>query len=239
MKLTRNEELKLQAAQHAVNYISSGMVIGLGHGSTASLAIELIARRVDRGSLRDIYCVPASNNVEKAAQELDLPLTTLNEHPVLDITIDGADEVNLAMEMIKGGGGALMKEKMLAQASRREIIIVDESKLSTLLGMKWALPVEVVDFGWRYQVAFLEQLGAKVKMRVLEGGSPFITDQGNKVLDCDFGPISNPARLAARLNERAGIVEHGLFINLADDLIIAGAQGIRHLKKDINRSGLK
>lgn len=237
--MTRNEELKLQAAQHAVGYVSSGMVIGLGHGSTASLAIKLIARRVNRGSLRDIFCVPASNNVEKTARELHLPLATLNEYPVLDITIDGADEVNLAMEMIKGGGGALMKEKILAQASRREIIIVDESKLSTLLGMKWALPVEVVDFGWRNQAAFIEQLGAKVKMRVVKGGSPFITDQGNRILDCDFGPISTPARLAVRLNERAGIVEHGLFINLADDLIIAGAQGIRHLKKDINRSGLK
>lgn len=234
--MTVNEELKLQAAQHAVNYISSGMVVGLGHGSTASLAVDLIARRVNRGSLKDIFCVPASIAVEKTAQKLDLPLTTLNEHPVLDITIDGADEVNLAMEMIKGGGGALMKEKILAQASRREMIIVDESKLSTLLGIKWPVPVEVVDFGWRYQIAFLEQLGAKVKVRVVRGGSTFITDQGNRILDCDFGPITTPVRLAARLNERAGIVEHGLFINLADDLIIAGVQGIRHLTKDINRS---
>lgn len=229
--MTKVEELKLQAAQHAVGYVSSGMVIGLGHGSTALLAVNQIARMVNKGLLRDIFCVPASNAVEKAAQKLDLPLTTLNEHPVLDITIDGADEVNLALEMIKGGGGALLKEKMLAQASRREMIIVDESKLSPVLGMKQPVPVEVIHFGWRYQVVFLEQLGAKVKVRLTAGGSHFITDQGNRILDCDFGPITKPAQLAARLNEHAGIIEHGLFINLATDLVIAGVKGIRHLKE--------
>ncbi len=230
--MTKNQGLKYQAAQYAVKFVESGMIVGLGHGSTALLAAELIAGRLSQGSLIDILCVPASNAVDKIARDLNLPLTTLNEHPVLDITIDGADEVNPGLDMIKGGGGALLKEKMLAQASRREMIIVDESKLSPVLGKQWAVPVEVIHFGWQYQVAFLEHLGAKVKARFTSGGSFFETDLGNILLDCDFGPISDPPQLATRLNEHAGIVEHGLFINLIDDLVIAGIKGIRHLKKN-------
>jgi ribose 5-phosphate isomerase A len=230
--LVHSEELKLQAALYAVKFVKSGMIVGLGHGSTALKAIELIARSVEQGLLKDILCIPASDAVQKDAEKLKLPLTTLNEHPVLDITIDGADEANPDLNLIKGGGGALLKEKMLAQASMREVIIIDQSKLSPVLGTKWAVPVEVIPFGWRYQAAFIEQLGAVAKLRLNSGGTPYETDQGNLILDCNFGPIEDPAELAALLNQQAGIAEHGLFIGLTDDLVIAGESGIRHLQKD-------
>lgn len=229
--MTDSERFKYQAAQYAVNYLDSGMIIGLGHGSTAMEALKLIAGKMRDGSLRNILCIPASSEVEKTAIKFGLPLTILNHYPGIDITIDGADEVNSALNLIKGGGGALLREKILARASNREMIIVDESKLSKVLGTKHPVPVEVISFGWRYQVAFLENLGAKVKMRLSAKGSPFITDQGNMILDCNFGPIADPAQLVAKINEQAGIVEHGLFINLTDDLVIAGEKGIRHLRK--------
>jgi ribose 5-phosphate isomerase A len=229
--LTGTTRLKYLAAQHAVNYLDSGMIIGLGHGSTALEALKLIAGKMHEGSLRNILCIPASSKVEKIAINMGLPLTSLNHYPGIDVTIDSADEVTSALNLIKGGGGALLREKIMARASSREIIIVDESKLSKVLGTKYPVPVEVVSFGWRYQVDFLENLGAKVKMRLSAEGSPFITDHGNLILDCNFGPIEEPAQLSAKINEQAGIVEHGLFINLADDLVIAGEKGIRHLRR--------
>ncbi len=229
--MTAKGQLRYQAALHAVNCVDSGMVIGLGHGSTALEAVKLIAGKMKEGSLRAILCVPASGEVEKTAQALGLPLTSLNCHPALDVTIDGADEVTPELNLIKGGGGALLREKILARASSREIIIVDESKLSEVLGTKHPLPVEVISFAWRYQAAFLARLGAEVKLRCTAKGSPFTTDQGHMILDCNFGPIADPVRLAGTLNEQAGLVEHGLFIGLADDLIIAGEKGIRHLRR--------
>ncbi len=229
VKATR---LKHQAALYAVSFLKPGMVIGLGHGSTALLAIKQISAKYKEGYLKDILCIPASNDVEKEARLIDLPLTTLNEHPVPDITIDGADEVNPALDLIKGGGGALLKEKMLAQASKRELIIVDESKLSPVLGQNKAVPVEVISFGWRYQAAFLDDLGADVKLRYISAGFAYKTDQGNLILDCDFGPISEPVQLAKQMDGSAGIVGHGLFIGMTDDLIVAGEKGLRHLQKN-------
>jgi ribose 5-phosphate isomerase A len=176
--------------------------------------------------------VPSSLQIEAEARRLGIPLTTLDEHPVVDLTIDGADEVDPDLNLIKGGGGALLREKIVAQASRREIIVVDESKLSPALGARWAVPVEVVPFGWRSQAAYLESLGAQPILRLNSDGTPFTTDQGNLILDCDFGPISQPAQLAARLSERAGIVEHGLFLGLATDVIVAGVEGVRHLERE-------
>ena len=146
--------------------------------------------------------------------------------------IDGADEVDPHLNLIKGGGGALLREKIVAQASWREIIVVDESKLSPALGTRWPVPVEVVPLGWRSQGAYLESLEAQPVLRRNSDGSPFKTDQGNLILDCRFDPIYQPAQLAARLSERAGIVEHGLFLGLATDVIVASDQGIRHLKLD-------
>jgi ribose 5-phosphate isomerase A len=222
--------LKQQAAERAVQFVESGMVVGLGHGSTAIFAIRRIAQLLDAGKLRDILGVPCSLQVETDARELGIPLTSLNEHPRIDLTIDGADEVDPDLNVIKGGGGALLREKIVAQASQREIIVVDDSKLSPALGKRWAVPVEVTPFGWRSQAAFLESLGAEATVRESNGGTRFRTDQGNLILDCYFGPIADPTQLAARLNARAGIIEHGLFLGLVTDVIVADHQGIRHLR---------
>jgi len=225
-------QLKRKAGERAVDFVESGMVVGLGHGSTAVFALRRIAQLLREGQLREIVGVPCSRQVEAEARKLGFPLTTLDEHPVIDLTIDGADEVDPRLNVIKGGGGALLREKIVAQASRREIIVVDESKLSRALGTRWPVPVEVVPFGWRTQSAYLESLGAQPSRRLNEDGTHFKTDQGNFILDSNFGPIPNPDQLAARLNERAGIVEHGLFLELATDVIVAGGEGIRHLRRE-------
>ena len=225
-------QLKRKAGERAVDFVESGMVVGLGHGSTAVFALRRIAQLLREGQLREIVGVPCSRQVEAEARKLGFPLTTLDEHPVIDLTIDGADEVDPRLNVIKGGGGALLREKIVAQASRREIIVVDESKLSRALGTRWPVPVEVVPFGWHTQSAYLESLGAQPSRRLNEDGTHFKTDQGNFILDSNFGPIPNPDQLAARLNERAGIVEHGLFLELATDVIVAGGEGIRHLRRE-------
>lgn len=230
-------QLKQQAAERAVDFIKSGMVVGLGAGSTALYALRVIAERLRSGQLKDVVGVPCSTQTEAEARKLGVPLTTLEEQPTVDVTIDGADEVDPNLDLIKGGGGALLREKIVAQASRREIIIVDESKLSPMLGTRWPVPVEVVPFGWRSQATFLESLGSRVTLRENKEGMPFRTDQGNYILDCDFGQISQPVQLAGLLQERAGIVEHGLFLGLATDVIVAGSAGIRHLKREDSKRG--
>ncbi len=224
--------LKQQAAERAVEFVESGMVVGLGHGSTAAFAVRRLIELLRTKELRDIVCVPCSVEVESEARWMDVPLTTLEEHPTVDVTIDGADEVDPNLDLIKGGGGALLREKIVAQASRREIIIVDETKLSPALGTQWAVPVEVTTFGWGSQIKFLESLGADVHLRQDVNNNPFNTDHGNLILDCNFGPIPEPALLAYELDRRVGIVEHGMFLGLATDVIVAGQEGIRHLKRD-------
>jgi ribose 5-phosphate isomerase A len=224
--------LKQQAAEKAVEHIESGMVVGLGHGSTAILAVHRLGELLRTKQLNDVICVPCSTKTESEARKLGIPMTTLEEHPEVDLTIDGADEVDPNLDLIKGGGGALLREKIVAQASRREIIIVDETKLSPVLGMKWPVPVEVIPFGWGSQVQFLESLGAKVNPRRNTGEVLFKTDQGNLILDCNFGPIPEPALLAYDLERRVGIVEHGMFLGLASEAIVAGEEGIRHLKRN-------
>jgi ribose 5-phosphate isomerase A len=222
------QELKKRAAERSVKFIESGMVVGLGHGSTAIFAVKRIAKLLKGGELSEVLGVPCSSQVEKEARNLGIPLTTFDEHPVIDLTIDGADEVDGNLDLIKGGGGALLREKIVAQASRREIIVVDESKLSPALGTRRAVPVEVTPFGWQSQALYLESLGATVILRKDDNGMPFMTDQGNLILDCNFGPISNPESLAEALNARTGVVEHGLFLGLATDLIVANSEGIYH-----------
>jgi ribose 5-phosphate isomerase A len=220
---------KRQAAEYAVEFVASGMAVGLGSGSTAIFAVRRIAVLIEQGTLRDIVALPSSTAVEAEARRLGIPLASQDEPPMLDITIDGADEVDEQLQCIKGGGGALLREKMLAQNSRREVIVVDQTKLSPRLGTRRALPVEVLEFAWGAQRRFLESLGATVTLRMGADGRPFRTDQGNLILDGRFGPIENPAWIASRLDSRAGIVEHGLFLGLATDLVMAGATGIRHL----------
>jgi ribose 5-phosphate isomerase A len=225
------EELKRLAAEQAAALVQPGMVIGLGVGSTAIHALRRIGELLARGELHDIVAVPCAVRVEEEARRLGIPLTTLEDRPQIDLTIDGADEVDPWLNLIKGGGGALLREKIVAQSSLREVIVVDEGKLSPQLGTRWALPAEVVPFGWGAQARWIAALGAEVRLRRRDDGEPVTTDQGNYVLDCTFGPIDDPQALADRLAARAGVVEHGLFLGLATDLIVAGPDGIRHLRR--------
>lgn len=224
-------DLKRKAAEHAVTYLRSGMVVGLGHGSTTAYAIKVIGDLLREGTVADVVGIPASRQVELEAETAGVPLTTLDAHPVCDITIDGADEVDPDLNLIKGGGGALLREKIIAQATERELIIVDESKLSSALGTKHALPVEVVRFGWRVQAGFIEGLGGRPVLRLNDDGTPFTTDQGNLILDCDFGPIDDLQSISEQLASRAGIVEHGLFIGLTSALILADRDGVRVVRR--------
>ncbi len=230
--MATQDELKQQAAFHAVELVESGMVVGLGSGSTANFAVQRIAERIKSGELKSIVGIPSSARTEKLAIELGIPLVGFDEKQQIDITIDGADEVDPDLNLIKGGGGALLREKVVAQASRQNIIIVDESKLSSHLGTKWALPVEVIAFAGQTEISFLKSLGASVAIRRHDDGGYYKTDQNNLILDADFGPMADPTKLAAQLNERAGIVEHGLFLGLTSDVIIAATSGIRHLKSN-------
>jgi ribose 5-phosphate isomerase A len=225
-------ELKKKAAAHAVGLIASGMVVGLGHGSTAIHAVHFLAERLKSGEIKNVLGIPCSLQVEEEALQCGMPLTTFEKHPLMDITIDGADEVDIELNLIKGGGGALLREKIVAQASRRVVIVLDESKCSPFLGKQRHVPVEIVPFGWNTHVFFLESLGAKVRIRRNADKSLYHTDQGNLIADCNFNEILNPRELAAIIKTHAGVVEHGLFLDLATDVVIAGAGGVRHLKRD-------
>jgi len=225
------ERWKREAAEAAVELVRPGMVLGLGHGSTARYALLKIAELLRSGKLWDIQGVPCSKKVEEEARALGIPLTTLEEHPELDLTIDGADEIDPDLNVIKGGGGAMLREKIVAQATKVEVIVADVGKLSEKLGTKVPVPVEVLPFGWKTHVPFLEGLGAKVSLRRNSDGAPFLTDQGNYVLDCYFGPIRDPKALAKELSSRAGILGHGLFLGLVDQAFVAGPEGVRRLRR--------
>jgi ribose 5-phosphate isomerase A len=246
-------DLKRQAAETAVGEIKSGMIIGLGSGSTSQFAIEAVAKKLKNQRLRDIRCVPSSVNTERVAKSLGIKLVTFEEiygkvivtgsdsdaeaHEALkpiDITIDGADEVDKDLNLIKGGGGAHLREKILAQASKRLFIIVDESKISETLGTKWAVPVEVIRFALKNEIDFLQSLGASVEIRKDPAGNNFVTDEKNFILDASFGKIIDVEKTASLLDRRAGIVEHGLFIGLTDTVFCARGEGteiIRNKKR--------
>jgi ribose 5-phosphate isomerase A len=224
-------QLKQLAGEQAAALVESGMVVGLGTGSTAIFATRRIGELIRTGGLKDIVAIATSRATDAAARDLGIPMLTDDIPREVDITIDGADEVDPSLDLIKGGGGALLREKVVAQASRRQVIVVDDSKLSPRIGTHWALPVEVLEFGWRSQARFLESLGATVVPRERDGAL-FRTDQGNMILDSRFGPIADPPALSVVLGARAGIVEHGLFIGIAHDLIIAGANGVRHVRRN-------
>ena len=230
--MEKQDELKQIAAHRAVEFVDSGMVVGLGTGSTTAFAVIRIGERMKSGDLKNIVGIPTSIRTEKLAGEWGIPLCGLEDQPVIDVTIDGADEVDPDLNLIKGGGGALLREKVVAQASRQNIIIVDENKLSPRLGARWALPVEVIPFAAKSAENFLKSQGATVVLRIGDNGRPYQTDQNNYLLDANFGEMAEPVRVAASLNERAGIVEHGLFLGLASDVIVAAEDGIRHLKRN-------
>jgi len=218
---------KRQAAEYAVRYVQSGMAVGLGTGSTAIFAVRLIGELLRTGALKDIVAFATSKVTAQAAVQLNIPMLPDDLPRSLDVTIDGADEVDPQLNLIKGGGGALLREKLVAQNTAREIIVVDESKMSPCLGTRHVLPAEVLLFGWRSVARYLETLGAKYVVRQAADGKEYRTDQGNMILDCNFGPIANPVHLADELNRRAGIVEHGLFIGLTHMLVVSGPNGVR------------
>jgi ribose 5-phosphate isomerase A len=223
------DQYKQQAAERAAQLVCSGMLVGLGTGSTAMYATRCVAQLLRDGLLRDIVGVPTSRATAVVARELGIPLLAGNVATQVDMTIDGADEVSPEFCLIKGGGGALLREKIVAESSRRLVIVVDESKLSPKLGTRAPVPVEVVQFGWPRLAEYLQALGADVMLRRHQSGAPLTTDQDNFILDCAFGPILNPRTLAASIRARAGIVEQGMFIGLTSDLIVAGVRGVRHL----------
>ncbi|GJQ64791.1 MAG: ribose-5-phosphate isomerase A [Melioribacteraceae bacterium] len=225
------QSLKQVAAEKAVEFVKNDMILGLGTGSTTLFALKKISALLKEGKLKNIKGIPTSVQTERAAIELNIPLSSLIEFPDVDLTIDGADEVDHNLNLIKGGGGALLREKIIAQASKMEIIIVDETKMSSKLGKKWAVPVEVIPFALGSIEYFLRDLGAEIKIRVNEDNSPYLTDEKNLIIDANFGVIENPSELADKLNARAGIVEHGLFVGLAHKVISASDSGIKIFEK--------
>lgn len=223
-----SDAYKRAAANAAVELVEDGMVVGLGTGSTAFFAVEALARRHAQG-LRFVG-IPTSLRTGAQASAAGIPLTSFAEHREIDLTIDGADEVERGtLNLIKGLGGALLREKIVANASRRLAIIVDATKLVDRLGARAPLPVEVVAFGLEATQASLEALGASTRLRLSPRGDAFVTDSGNHILDCSFGMIADPARLEERIRRIVGVVESGLFISRADPVFVADASGVHRL----------
>jgi ribose 5-phosphate isomerase A len=226
------EDLKRAAAVRAAEWIRDGMVVGLGTGSTVRHLLEHIGERRAAGEWGEIVGVPTSEDTATRARALGIPVRTLEECPEVDLTIDGADEVDPALRLIKGLGGALLREKIVACASRELVIVVDASKQVEKLGTRAPLPVEVDPFGAPLQLPFLRSLGGAPELRHAGGGEPFVTDGGHHVLDCRFpGGISHPEALEAALDRRVGIVENGLFLGLASAVVVAGEDGVRVVRR--------
>lgn len=214
---------KQVAGEHAATLVKDGQVVGLGTGSTAIHAVRALGRRRKAESL-DIFAVATSLATEREARALGIPITTLEEHPYVDITIDGADEVDPNLTLIKGRGGALLREKIVAQASKREVIICDASKVVAKLGVKTPLPVEVLRFGWMTTRGHLERLRSKARLREKDG-SPFVSDNGNYIIDCQFRAIADPEQLEEDINTIAGVVENGLFVGLVHLVVVGQKDG--------------
>lgn len=231
--MTDVEAQKRQAAEKAVAYVEDGMRVGLGTGSTARHVVDVISELLRHGTLRDIIGVPTSRATEEYARQAGVPVATLDEQPQLDVTIDGADEIDPDLDLIKGLGGALLWEKIVATASDQLIIVADASKRVRRLGEKAPLPVEIVPFGWRTQLDFLENLDCTPVLRRTREGAPFISDGGHYIIDCRFdGAIPDPYVTHMALAERAGVVDCGLFLSMAAIAVIAGPGGAVTLTRD-------
>lgn len=218
--------LKEMAGNRAAEFVKSGMVVGLGSGSTAAYAVIRIGQLLGDGMLADIVGIPTSEDTTQLAREWNIPLTTLLEQPSIDLTIDGADEVDPQMRLIKGGGGALLREKIVAHVSRKEIVVVDESKLVSRLGQRFLLPVEAVRFGWNICAAELTKLGCTPELR-MRGDTPYVTDEGNYILDCQIPQGLDIDALEKQINDILGVVENGLFLSYADLIVVASPGGVR------------
>lgn len=219
---------KVAAAEAFAQQLVNGLTVGLGSGSTAELAVEAIGRRVQDGL--QITGVPSSEKTARLATKFGIPLTTLEDSPVVDVAFDGADEVEEStLFLIKGGGGNLLREKLVILASKRTVIIVDASKIVAQLGTGFSVPVEVIPFGWKTTEARLEALGARPVLRLDAEGKAMVTDGGHYLLDCAFGRIPQPEALQTQLDGVVGVVEHGLFLGVTDEVLVGGPDGVTTL----------
>lgn len=221
------DEAKLKAAQRALDFVEDGMSLGLGSGTTSSIFIRELGARVRQG-LR-VRGIATSDASQQLAESLSIPITSFEQCPELDLAVDGADEVGPGLALIKGGGGAMLREKIVASAARRFIVIADSSKLVDTLG-RFPLPVEVIQMALPLVLRKLDALKLNPKLRHHPDGSLYITDEGNVILDCACGAIPDPATTAADLRSIIGVVEHGLFVNMASLALVAGDDGVREVR---------
>lgn len=221
-------DLKEAAAREALGFVKDGMVVGLGSGSTASIFIKLLGERVKQGM--KVIGIPTSRESEELGRSVGIMIGELRDNPVVDLTVDGADEVDPGLNLIKGLGGALVREKIVAYATEFEIIVVDDSKIVEYLGQKAPLPVEIVKFAHEATVNRLRDIGCQPKLR-MKDGQMFVTDNGNYIADCRFERIDSPQSLEAEINMVPGVVDNGLFIGLADKVIVASKDGIRTMER--------
>jgi ribose 5-phosphate isomerase A len=230
MNRAQQDQWKKAAAEAAAQVVESGMVVGLGTGSTAAYFVKALGRRIAKKERLRLVGIPTSQQTARLARSLKIPLGTFASHAEIDLTVDGADEVELGtLYLIKGHGGALLHEKIVASASKRMIVIADESKLVDRLGSKVSVPVEVVKFGWQVTERKLRQIGGSPSLRLATGKRPFVTDGGNYVLDCAFGAMENPKETAHHLDHVIGAVEHGLFLGFTREVFVGGPDGVRVL----------
>jgi ribose 5-phosphate isomerase A len=226
------EDLKRAAARRAIEYVASGTVVGLGTGSTVRPLLDLLGERLAAGALRDVVAVPTSEDTATRCRALGIPLATLDEQPRLALAIDGADEIGPRLDLIKGLGGALLREKLVVRAARRFVVVADASKRVRKLGTRSPVPVEVVGFGWSTHLGFFQKLGAEPVLRRDAAGAPFVTDEGHYIVDCRFPRgIADPRAVARALARRPGIVEDGLFLGMAHVAVVAGAGGVKVLQR--------
>jgi len=229
--LSASAASKRKAAERAVKHIENGMILGLGSGTTVSFAIKQIGDLIAENKLYDIMGVPTSIQTAFEAIKAKIPLTTLDEYPQLDLGIDGADQLDVKLNAIKGGGGALMREKIVAAACKEYILIADETKLTDVLGTGKVVPIEIHPFGVTPALKAVEKLGAKVSLRLSSGKlGPLVTDNGNYILDADFGPIADPWWLNRELHAIPGVIETGMFLGYAHIAYIGGRGAVKRLK---------
>jgi ribose 5-phosphate isomerase A len=221
-----HEEEKEAAGRAAAKLVRDGEVVGLGTGSTAYFAVIALGERVKAGL--KIVGIPTSEKTADLARSVGIPLSTLDEHPEIDITIDGADEIDPKLNLIKGGGGALLREKIVASASKKMVVVADSGKVVAALG-KFPLPVEIIDFARAVVEKKIAALGATSKLRMKADGKPFVTDEGHHILDCNFGKIDDPPSLARALSDMPGVVEHGLFIGLAKVALVGKEDSVQEI----------
>jgi ribose 5-phosphate isomerase A len=225
-------------AEAVARYVRDGMRLGLGTGSTAAVMLEALAERIGAGVLRDIAGVPTSDATAAACRRLGIPLTTLEETPRLDVVIDGADEIDPGLDLIKGLGGAHLREKVVACAGALMVVVADEAKLVARLGERAPLPVEVVTFALPVSGRLLGARGWEPTLRLAADGSPFVTDEGNAILDCRRGDWSDPAALAAGVRAVPGVVEHGFFLGIAGAAVVGTPAGVRVLERGSPPAGV-